>query len=255
MMHLRGLAFSLCFLTIGGRRNTRIRNSHHDAQQQDNMLSHSLEGSGGAEETFNPGQRLAAGIGRRSEAKQDGPVPLATPRFGPGSRRAEVGDSPPVRAGVPQMISKARIPNKNTWVSFANAKDVPPGTIESGFRYGQEIAIVNEKGQLYAVSNKVPPTGQPATFCSLSGDGTLREPISGTKFSIKTGKVVGPWCPSLIGNGIKLLVPETSLPVYPVRKFGDNIEVKLNINAKAQFEQNYWRGILDSQGKVDGGYY
>jgi len=253
MMHLHGLTLFLCFLTIGGRRNMRIGNAHHDTQQQNNLLSHSLEVSGGAEETFIPGFRT--GIDRRSEATQDGSVPLVAQRSRLGSRPAKAGDSAPVRTGVPQMISKAKIANKNVWVSFAKAKDVPPGTIESGFRYGQEIAIVNEKGQLYAVSNKVPPTGQPATFCSLSGDGTLREPISGTKFSIKTGKVVGPWCPSLIGNGIKLLVPETSLPVYPVRKFGDNIEVKLNINAKAQFEQNYWRGILDSQGKVDGGYY
>jgi len=44
--------------------------------------------------------------------------------------------------------------------------------------------------------------------------------------------------------------------VYPVRKsLGGNIEVLINVNAQAQFEQSYWRGILDSQGKVDGGYY
>jgi hypothetical protein len=46
------------------------------------------------------------------------------------------------------------------------------------------------------------------------------------------------------------------VPVYPVRKtLGGNIEVLINVNAKAQFEQKYWRGVLDSQGKVDGGYY
>ena len=33
------------------------------------------------------------------------------------------------------------------------------------------------------------------------------------------------------------------------------VQVLINVNAKAQFESNYWRGILDSQGKVDGGYY
>jgi len=246
MMNLRGRVLFLYFMVVGGRRNMRVRNSHHDAQQQNHTLSHSLEGSGGAEETFIPA-RLRTGIGRRSEAKQDGPVPLAT---------LLAGDSPPVRAGVPQMVSKSkRIANKNVWVTFAAAKDVPPGTVESGFRYGQEIAIVNEKGQLYAVSNKVPPTGQPATFGTLSGDGTLREPVSGTKFSLKTGKVVGPWCPSLIGQGLKLLIGENSLPVYDVRKLGDSIQVKINVNAKQQFEQNYWRGVLDAQGKVDGGYY
>lgn len=238
MMHLRGFVFFLCFMVVGGRRNMRIGNSHHDAQQQNNMLSHGVEGSGGAEETFIPG-RFVTGIDRRSEAN---------------SRRAKASDIAPVRAGVPQMDSKT-IPTKNVFVTFADAKDVPPGTITSGFRFGQEIAIVNDKGQLYAVSNKVPPTSQPATFGELSGDGTLKEPISGTKFSLKTGKVVGPWCPSLIGQGLKLLVGETRLPVYRVRKSGNSIQVEINVNAKAQFEQSYWRGVLDAQGKVDGGYY
>ena len=40
-----------------------------------------------------------------------------------------------------------------------------------------------------------------------------------------------------------------------VRKQGSKVQALINVNAKAQFEQNYWRGILDSQGKVDGGYY
>ena len=40
-----------------------------------------------------------------------------------------------------------------------------------------------------------------------------------------------------------------------VRKQGGKVQALINVNAKAQFEQNYWRGVLDSQGKVDGGYY
>ena len=39
------------------------------------------------------------------------------------------------------------------------------------------------------------------------------------------------------------------------RKSGNAIQVKVNVNAKAQFEEGYWRGILDAQGKTDGGYY
>merc|ERR1719221_733927 len=242
-MHLRGSVIFLYFMVVGCRRNMRIGNSHHDAQQQNNMLSVGVEGSGGAEETFVPA-RFGTGIDRRSEAKS---------RF--GSRRAQASDSAPVRVGVPQMSDAKTIPTKNVFVTFADAKDVPPGTITSGFRFGQEIAIVNEKGTLYAISNKLPPTSQPATFGELSGDGTLKEPISGTKFSLKTGKVVGPWCPSLIGQGLKLLVGETRLQTYRVRKSGNSIQVEINVNAKLQFEQSYWRGVLDAQGKVDGGYY
>ena len=40
-----------------------------------------------------------------------------------------------------------------------------------------------------------------------------------------------------------------------VRAKGGKVEALINVNAKAQFEQKYWRGVLDSQGKVDGGYY
>jgi len=40
-----------------------------------------------------------------------------------------------------------------------------------------------------------------------------------------------------------------------LRKQGGYVQALINVNAKAQFEQKYWRGILDSQGKVDGGYY
>jgi hypothetical protein len=45
------------------------------------------------------------------------------------------------------------------------------------------------------------------------------------------------------------------VPVFPVRKQGNSIQVQINVNAKAQFEENYWRGILDAQGKQDGAYY
>ena len=48
-----------------------------------------------------------------------------------------------------------------------------------------------------------------------------------------------------------------SIPLFavPVRKQGGSVQVQINVNAKAQFESKYWRGVLDAQGKVDGGYY
>ena len=72
---------------------------------------------------------------------------------------------------------------------------------------------------------------------------------------IESGKVVGPWCPGPVGKLLGFLVSETTLPTYPVRNSGGKIQVQINVNAKAQFESQYWRGILDAQGKVDGGYY
>jgi len=151
----------------------------------------------------------------------------------------------------------AKIANKQVWVDFASAAECKPGTVVSGFRYGQEIAIATEKaGGQFALSNKLPPTGQPATFGELVGKGQIVEPVSQTAFNMKTGKPVGTWCPSPIGKLILgRLVGPTDVPVYPCRKSGNNVQVLINVNAKAQFEQNYWRGVLDAQGKVDGGYY
>jgi len=148
-----------------------------------------------------------------------------------------------------------KIPDKAQWINMVNAVDVAkPGQISSGFQYGQEIAIINEKGKLYAIANKLPPTGQPATFGKLNGDGTITEPISGTKYSLSTGKVVE-WCPSLIGGLQKLLVAPTNVPTFSVRKLGNAVQAQINVNLKRQYEQKYWRGILDAQGKVDGAYY
>merc|ERR1719336_1240453 len=94
------------------------------------------------------------------------------------------------------------------WVTFAKTSDCKPGTVISGFQYGQEIAIACTKsGALYALSNKLPPTGQPATLGSVE-NGTIVEPISMTAFSLKTGKVSGPWCPSPLGQLIlKRIIP------------------------------------------------
>merc|ERR1711892_1039731 len=107
---------------------------------------------------------------------------------------------------------KVVVPDKKVWVSWIDAADAKPGTINSGFRYGQEIAIVcDPKGGLFALSNKMPPTGRPTS--------------------------------------------PSDIPVFPVRKQGGSVQVQINVNAKAQFESKYWRGVLDAQGKVDGGYY
>ena len=90
---------------------------------------------------------------------------------------------------------------RKVWVSWINAADAKPGTINSGFRYGQEIAIICDlKGGLYAMSNKMPPTGQPTTFAGFGEKGTVVEPITLTEYNCKTGKQIGTWCPSPIGR-------------------------------------------------------
>mmetsp|Transcript_67979 Transcript_67979/g.129259 ORF Transcript_67979/g.129259 Transcript_67979/m.129259 type:complete len:221 (+) Transcript_67979:92-754(+) len=163
-----------------------------------------------------------------------------------------------VRSSRPQMIAGTdpnKVPVKNVWVPFAKADDVKPGEVVSGFQYGQEVAIASTKGgKLYGLSNKLPPTGQPATLAELKGD-TIVEPLSGTVYDLSTGKVKD-WCPSLIGKLLLgRLIPKEDVETFKVRKSGKTISVLINVNAKKQFEAGYWRGVLDAQGKVDGGYY
>jgi len=155
------------------------------------------------------------------------------------------------------MIDKStKIADKNVWVDLLSAAECKPNTINSGFRYGVEIAVVcDQSGTLYGFSNKMPPTGQPTTFAKIEGRNIV-EPVTGTQFDLKTGKQNGKWCPYPIGQLIigRVTTPQ-DLDVFKVRKQGNNVQAFINVNAKAQFEQKYWRGVLDSQGKVDGGYY
>lgn len=43
--------------------------------------------------------------------------------------------------------------------------------------------------------------------------------------------------------------------MFPVRQRGANIEVFVDVNARARYDSGFWKGILDAQGKADGGYY
>ena len=97
---------------------------------------------------------------------------------------------------------------------------------------------------------------QPATLGTIVEGDCIVDPISSTAYSLKTGKVVGPWCPAPIAKLIfsRLIAPQ-DVQVFQVKKEGSAIKVLINVNAKAQFESTYWRGVLDAQGKVDGGYY
>ena len=49
--------------------------------------------------------------------------------------------------------------------------------------------------------------------------------------------------------------PEATDDEAAPKKGGANIQVEVDVNYKLAYESNYWRGILDAQGKTDGGYY
>ena len=62
--------------------------------------------------------------------------------------------------------------------------------------------------------------------------------------------------PPVISNILRFLFPEPAgVQSYNVRENNGMFQVCVNVNARAQYEQRYWKGILDATGKADGGYY
>jgi len=131
-----------------------------------------------------------------------------------------------------------------------------PGAATSGVAGGLAICIaVDPSGSVYALGDKCPPINQPLSFGKVNTDGTIQDPVLGTKFNLKSGEVVGDWCPSGIGKLLGAVFTPSGVPTYPVKKNKQSIEVQVDVNAKLNFEAEYWTGILDAQGKSDGKYY
>jgi len=147
------------------------------------------------------------------------------------------------------------LPAKNEFRPCIPVADLPkPGGATSGVAGGLAICIaVDEKGAVYALGDKCPPINQPLSFGKVA-DGAITDPLLGTKFSLKSGDVVD-WCPSGIGKILGGAFTPVGVPVFKVRTRGQNVEVNVDVNAKYNFETNYWSGVLDAQGKDDGKYY
>mmetsp|Transcript_73259 Transcript_73259/g.212178 ORF Transcript_73259/g.212178 Transcript_73259/m.212178 type:complete len:198 (-) Transcript_73259:235-828(-) len=163
----------------------------------------------------------------------------------------------PQKSGVSSTALNAKFKPKLQYVPCIDIEDLPdPGSATSGVAGGLAICIaVDPSGSVYALGDKCPPVNQPLSFGKVNADGTIQDPVLGTKFSLKTGDVVGAWCPSGIGKLIGGAFSPVGVPTYPVRKSKNSIEVQVDVNAKFNFEANYWSGILDAQGKADGKYY
>mmetsp|Transcript_12399 Transcript_12399/g.34389 ORF Transcript_12399/g.34389 Transcript_12399/m.34389 type:complete len:182 (+) Transcript_12399:87-632(+) len=130
-----------------------------------------------------------------------------------------------------------------------------PGSATSGVAGGLAICIaVDENGSVYALGDKCPPINQPLSFGKVA-NGCITDPVLGTAFDLKTGEVSGPWCPAGIGKLIGGAFTPEGVPVFPVKQSKGAIEVQVDVNAKFNFEANFWSGVLDAQGKADGKYY
>jgi len=148
-------------------------------------------------------------------------------------------------------------PVKNVWTTVCKSSDLKPSTLKACFGAGQDVLIATDKGgRVFAAANVCPHIGTPLDQGTVEDDAIVC-PLHRSAFSLRTGKLVGPWCPAppLIGPLTGKLKSPRSLQTFQARQQGGRVQVLLDINAKKRFEGNYWRGVLDSQGKVDGGYY
>merc|ERR1719171_1760256 len=99
-----------------------------------------------------------------------------------------IGSAPTItsRAAVAMGDKPANIPTKMKWVPFVSASETQKGTAVAGFQYGLEIAVVTDTtGKQYAIANKLPPFGQPATFGTI-GAGTITDPVTLSTWDLKT---------------------------------------------------------------------
>merc|ERR1712232_1059358 len=113
-------------------------------------------------------------------------------------------------------------------------------------------------GTLFCVGNLCPHIGTPMSEgADVIGD-VIVCPLHGSSFKTTNGELID-WCPSppIIGPLTGILVDKKNLLIFDVRSslFGGDIEVLVDTNAKKAYEANYWKGLLDAQGKNDGTYY
>jgi len=147
----------------------------------------------------------------------------------------------------------------DAWVRVVPSDAVSTGRQADRLVAGAAVLVGRyNNGKVWAISAKNSATGTEMFGGDVDeGDNTLKDPQWGTRYSLVNGAVVGKWCPSppILGGLIGSIFPQQGVWVPQVREQGGYIEVLVDVNAKAEFEKKYWKGILDAQGKADGGYY
>jgi len=144
------------------------------------------------------------------------------------------------------------------WLSAGfGDNDLEPGELRTVTLAGLDVAVgKTDSGKIFAVGDKAPPTG-----ISLSQGGYVEgdnvvEPQYGSKFDAFTGDVTE-WCtfPPLLGAAVGAFMGGPTMIATFNCRGGGEIQVEVDTNARKAYEADYWKGILDAQGKNDGTYY
>lgn len=172
--------------------------------------------------------------------------------------RASLCARQPRRAAAAAKPARRSITmEQEAWVPLVEVADISPGELRGVIAAGQSVLVsCDYDGQVYACANVCPHLGTPLTDGAVA-DGVLTCAQHKSSFDLSTGEIVGGWCPfpPLIGPLLGLLKGPQPLPVYAVRENSGTIEALLNVEAREDFEKNYWQGLLDARGKATGDYY
>ena len=172
-------------------------------------------------------------------------------------------------AGVQRTQRKAKTQAKYTtqvilpalqWLKAGvKASDIAPTQLIAKNLGGVDVLIgKTEGGKVFVVGNLCPHIGTPMSEgADVIGD-IIVCPLHGSSFNVSSGELID-WCvsPPIIGPLTGLVVEKKNLAVFDSRTsfFGGDVEVLVDTNAKKAYEADYWKGVLDAQGKNDGTYY
>ncbi|MFD1613262.1 Rieske (2Fe-2S) protein [Sphingomonas tabacisoli] len=95
----------------------------------------------------------------------------------------------------------------------AHLSDLPEEGIASSVLDGQEILVCRSGGEVFAVENVCSHAGQPLAGGRVR-NGWIMCPFHGARFDLETGQPLGP-------------PAECPIRTYPVRIFGDAVEVDI----------------------------
>jgi nitrite reductase/ring-hydroxylating ferredoxin subunit len=148
------------------------------------------------------------------------------------------------------------------WIKVGlKSADLQPTELKAKNLAGVDILVGKDGGgKLFCVGNLCPHIGTPMSEgADVIGD-VIVCPLHGSSFKVTTGELID-WCPSppIIGPLTGLPIEKKNLAVFDIREAGifggGDLEVLVDTNAKKAWEADYWKGVLDAQGKDDGSYY
>jgi len=149
-----------------------------------------------------------------------------------------------------------------SWLKTGFTKnDIENAGLKAVTLAGNDVLVgKTEAGSLFAVGNLCPHIGTPLSEgADVIGD-VIVCPLHGSSWKVTNGELID-WCvsPPIIGPLTGFVVDKKNLLIFEVREGGllggGELEVLVDVNAKRAFEADYWKGILDAQGKDDGSYY